>query len=204
MQIFPFSDRPRIEAWFPKPIYVKNNFASGEHTKLHEWLLTFFATSGEFKRTAELNVNTTHNVYDLVGESEFAEFVKLLTQEVYYFAEQIGYEQYLGRLRLQNMWSNISRTGEYLFPHNHPSSLISGAYYVESTSPRDVIKFYDNINSMLPPPDERNMYGNEDVSYECLPKRLLLFKSDMMHGCPALKGERKIVISFNFGLESVN
>lgn len=200
MRILPLSDKPKIETWFPKPIYIRNNFGSKYHYSLHQWLLEFFAINGEFKRTKELNVNTTHEVYDLVNEPIFADFIQDLTKEVKSFATDIGYGNFSERIRLQNMWSNISRTGDYLFPHNHPSSLISGAYYIESTSSKDVIKFYNDIESMLPPALDKSGLSFEDVSYECVPQRLLLFKSDFMHGCPALIGERKIVVSFNYGL----
>lgn len=200
MRISPFSEKAKIETWFAKPIYVNNNFATKQHESIHQWLLEFFAINGEFKRTSELNVNTTHEVHDLVHEPVFTDFRILLEKEVQFFANQIGYTRIADKMKIQNMWSNISRTGDYLFPHNHPSSLISGAYYVECDSPKDVIKFYDNPQAMLPPADVVNEFSYEDASYQCFPKRLLLFKSDLMHGCPALKGERKIVVSFNFGI----
>jgi uncharacterized protein (TIGR02466 family) len=114
------------------------------------------------------------------------------------FARTLGYEFADDDLQLLNMWANLSQRGEYLFPHCHPGSVISGAYYVESTSLNDVIKFYDNPQNMVPPANKPNEYSFEFVQYPCLEKRLLLFRSDLMHGCPALVGERKMVISFNF------
>lgn len=200
MRILQFGNKPKIEAWFPKPIFIYDDFADKHHSSINEWLLEFFAVNGEFKRTAELNVNTTHEVHDISQDEIFSGFIADLSVQVKQFASAIGYSNLADRIHLQNMWSNISRNGEYLFPHNHPSSLISGAYYVECSSDRDIIKFYDNPQAMLPPPTPNNQFGFEDVSYQCKPKRLLLFKSDMMHGCPALVGDRKIVISFNFGI----
>lgn len=200
MSISQFLNRHEIETWFPRPIFVKNNFCAKENEVLREWLLEFFAINGEFKRTDELNVNTTHERHDLALEPVFADFREALIKEVKTFATAIGYGQLSEKIYLQNMWSNISRKGEYLFPHNHPESFISGAYYVECSSTRDVIKFYDNINSMIAPAPTPNKYSFQDVKYQCLPTRLLLFRSDFLHGCPALVGDRKIVISFNYGI----
>ena len=85
----------------------------------------------------------------------------------------------------------------------HPSSFISGAFYVDCGD-KDVIKFYDNPQNMISPSPTPNSYSFEDVAYRCIPARLIMFKSDFMHGCPALVGERKIVISFNFGLHNAS
>ena len=190
----------RIDKWFPKSIYIHDNFAESEADSMKIWLSEFFIFNGDFKRTEELNVNTSHLVYDLSEQPELSVFRDLLKKEVLSFAKTLGYNFEDNDIVLQNMWSNLSVTGDYLFPHNHPSSFISGAYYVESTSLSDVIKFYDNPQCMIPPSHNPNEYSYEYVSYKCLEKRLILFKSDFMHGCPALVGDRKIVVSFNYGI----
>lgn len=200
MPISLFNNRGKIESWFAKPIYVRNGFATSEHEQLKNWLLEFFIVNGDFKRTPELNVNTTHLMVDLKELEPFKTFTSILMEEVNTFAKTMGYDTSENRLYMQNMWANLSRTGEYLFPHNHPGSFISGAYYVESTSDVDFIRFYDNVQSMIPSADKPNEYSSEYVQYPCTEQRLLLFKADLIHGCPALRGERKIVISFNIGL----
>ena len=195
-----FNGKPRIEQWFAKPIYVHDNFHSKDFQKLHDWLQEFFAVNGELKRTPELSVNSSHQVYNFNTEPAFQQIIEETKSEVLSFARTMGYNISEHHLPLLNMWANLSRNGDYLFPHNHAGAFISGAYYIECESDLDVIKFYNNTNGMITPASEPNKYSYEDVVYNCVPKRLLLFKSDLMHGCPALKGDRKIVLSFNFGL----
>jgi uncharacterized protein (TIGR02466 family) len=197
------NNEAKIEQWFPKPIYLLDNFLVDEVEQMDTWLSEMFMFNSEFKRTPELNVNSTHNQINLEQEKFFAGFVKELTIEAKKFATALGYDLRQQVLKLENMWSNLSLTGDYLFPHNHPSSFISGAYYVDCGD-RDVIKFYDNPQNMISPAPFPNSYSFEDVSYKCTPARLIMFKSDFIHGCPALVGERKIVISFNFGLHNAS
>jgi uncharacterized protein (TIGR02466 family) len=197
------NNEAKIEQWFPKPIYLLDNFLVDEVEQIDTWLSEMFMFNSEFKRTPELNVNSTHNQINLEQEKFFAGFVKELTIEAKKFATVLGYDLSQQVLKLENMWSNLSLTGDYLFPHNHPGSFISGAYYVDCGD-RDVIKFYDNPQNMISPAPFPNSYSFEDVSYKCIPARLIMFKSDFMHGCPALVGERKIVISFNFGLTNAS
>lgn len=197
------NNEAKIEQWFPKPIYLLDNFCLDKIEAMDVWLSEMFMFNSDFKRTPELNVNSTHNQVNLEKEKFFEEFIYLLTNEAHKFATILGYNFRTQELKLENMWSNLSLKGDYLFPHNHPSSFISGAFYVDCDDD-DVIKFYDNPQNMISPSPAPNNYSFEDVAYRCIPARLIMFKSDFMHGCPALVGERKIVISFNFGLHDAS
>ena len=63
----------------------------------------------------------------------------------------------------------------------------------------DVIKFYNNINDMSLPiaEDKFNEFNYQTCTHQCVPGKLMIFKSDFLHGCPTLKGNEKIVVSFN-------
>ena len=195
-----FNGKPRIEQWFPKPIYIHNNFYTEGHSELHRWLLDYFEQGMVTKRTPELNVSSTHMVNNFNNEPIFQPLIEAIREEVLNFAITLGYDISVFHLPLLNIWANLSETGDHLFPHNHPGSFISGAYYIECDSDLDVIKFYNDTNNMITPSPFPNNYSFEDASYVCEPKRLLLFKSNFIHGCPAIKGKRKIVVSFNFNL----
>lgn len=200
MQTSLFNKAPRIDEWFPIPIYVRDKFEKANIDEIRDWLLEMFILNAEFKRTPELNVNTTHMVNNLAVEPFFADLVRKLNVEILGFAKAMGYGELLDRVKIQNMWANISERGDYLFPHNHPSSFISGAFYVDCGSEEDVIRFYRNPQSMIAPSPEPNRISYDFAEYQCIPGRLLLFRSEVMHGCPRLVGERKIVISFNYGI----
>lgn len=190
------SQTPIIEQWFPKPLYIVNDFMIDDLPTYKTWLNDLFSLNGDLKRTEELNVNSTHNMTTLHTQDVFRELCNEIMRHATQFVRMLGYQ---GSLYINNMWANRVVKGEYLFPHNHPNSMLSGAYYIESDHPEDVIKFYDNPTNMLPAPDEYTNLSYDYCTYRCQPGRLILFKSDFIHGCPGLKGDSKIVMSFNIG-----
>ena len=104
----------------------------------------------------------------------------------------------LDNLHFDNCWANISYPGDYIFPHNHNGSLLSGVYYVKS-SINERIKFF-NKPTMLPDPEVWNNYNHQYCEYSCIPGSMLLFTSDTMHGTEKQKCEEKIALSFNLSL----
>ena len=103
---------------------------------------------------------------------------------------------------IQSMWFNVSNRGDFLFPHMHYGSLISGAYYIKTTK-ENVILFHDDHKNFYEDPEHMNEFSENVRAFECKTGRLIMFPSDMMHSTPpqTLVGE-KIVISFNVVLEN--
>jgi len=77
-------------------------------------------------------------------------------------------------LKLINSWFNISNPGNELKPHNHPQSIISGAFYLSGKVP------------LIFP----------DTKVQPYPGLLVIFSSDLVHYTEA-ETEQRIVISFN-------
>ena len=50
---------------------------------------------------------------------------------------------------------------------------------------------------MMPNPQQYNSLNYKYCEYDCIQNRLLMFKSDFMHGTEAQVTDEKIVISFN-------
>ena len=74
---------------------------------------------------------------------------------------------------------------------------MSGAYYVK-TIEENSITFYDQINPSFEPPKYNNPLNWSTTNYACVPARLLMFRSNFIHGTSRQEGEgEKIVISFN-------
>ena len=84
----------------------------------------------------------------------------------------------------------ISSKTDSLAKHIHPGSIVSGAFYVES-SPTDHIYFY-RTDDMILPPNNHNKYSTKYVSYPCTPNQLILFKSNLNHSTGAQKEGKKI------------
>ena len=81
-------------------------------------------------------------------------------------------------LKIINSWFNISNPGNELKPHNHPQSIISGAFYLSGKVP------------LIFP----------DTKVKPYPGLLVIFSSDLVHYTEPEKQQR-VVISFNTDYE---
>ena len=77
-------------------------------------------------------------------------------------------------LKIINSWFNISNPGNELKPHNHPQSIVSGAFYLSGKVP------------LIFP----------DTKVEPYPGLLVIFSSDLLHYTKP-ETEQRVVISFN-------
>lgn len=78
------------------------------------------------------------------------------------------------KVKFINSWFNITNPGSELKAHNHPQSIISGAFYLSGKTP------------LIFP----------DTKVEPYPGLLVIFPSDMVHYTKE-EQEQRIVISFN-------
>ena len=92
-------------------------------------------------RDSMLNVDSTHKLRENIFE---VARLKDLRQAIFFhatnFLKEIGYKN-TDSLHFENVWANISHKGDYLFPHVHNGSLLSGVYYVKCDM-KDKIKFF--------------------------------------------------------------
>ena len=186
----------RIETWFPKSIYVCEDFSLDLIPDLEK---TILASGIEKQRDRQLYVDSTHKVDREIHRSEpYRTLSKRILTEIKMFARAMGYSEAVADLALvAGMWYNTSDKGDFIFPHNHAGAFISGAYYVSSV-PENEIVFYDNLNDVYQPACEQNQLSFQTASYKCKPGRLLLWRSNFVHGTPVqLEQGKKIVISFN-------
>ncbi len=185
-----------LETWFPKSLYIVKDLHIDKLETYRKEILKI--VSAKSKRTKENFVDTTYSIdeVDLSKNKTFNKLTKDILLHSNNYLKILGYSE---TAKMLNMWTNVSKKGDYLFPHNHPDSLLSGAFYVSSTNENDVIEFFDNINSMVKPAPEKtsNIFNFQTCIHQCTQGKLIIFKSDFLHGCPALQGDEKIVISFN-------
>ena len=186
-----------IFACFPRAILFEPNILN-ENLEIYEQEIKTAISKVGTMRDSMLNVDSTHKLRTNIFE---VARLKGLRQAIFSHAKEylseIGYKE-LDTLHFENCWANISSEGDYLFPHLHNGSLLSGVYYVKCDM-RDRIKFY-NTPSMLPEPTTYTPYNAQFAEYSCVPGSLLMFTSDMMHGTDKQVGEEKIAISFNLNL----
>ena len=191
----------RIETWFPKSIYVCDDFSTDLIPELEKRILE--SELGK-KRDTQLYVDSTHKINRKIHSYEpYQTLSNRILNEVKTFVKSLGYNKSVADLSfIAGMWYNTSDKGDFIFPHNHAGSFISGAYYVSSVLENEII-FYDNLNDVYQPACEQNQLSFQNASYKCRPGRLLLWRSNFVHGTPIqLEQGKKIVISFNALLET--
>lgn len=187
----------KIDTWFPKSVYVAENLLLDHLSVLEDTIKR--ENKNVCNRTSMQQVNSSHLVNDqLFLLQEFKPLVDAIVQHAWHYLKALGYsEEQMNSFSMQNMWSNTSYEGDYLFPHNHAGAILSGAFYIKAPTDSK-IKFFNNP-TMAINPKFYNELNYQYASYECIPGRLLLFKSDFLHGTERQSAGEKIVISFNIG-----
>jgi uncharacterized protein (TIGR02466 family) len=189
----------QIHTWFPKSILVVDQLLEDQlpiyETRIKELLGDIGSDSW---RTDMLYVDSTWDRRQKIHEDPiFSNLVNAIYENVEIYMEALGYtSEFYKQLKITNMWANVSKEGDFLYPHVHPNSLLSGAFYIKRTE-NSKIKFFNNLTDMFPEPPEYNQLNFKFCEYTCDPGRLLLFRSDFLHGTSKQSAGEKIVISFN-------
>jgi len=186
-----------IHYWFPKTIYYKNNIQIENLHVYRNFILNNICVD-KFQKTDLKKVNSSHKVFDALHKKNiFNTLSKIIIEECYSYLNDLGF---LNReIYIDKMWTNVSGNGDYIFPHNHNGSFISGVFYV-SSNPENKIKFF-NMPTMFPDPDVWNINNYQYCEYSCIPGTLLLFQSDFIHGTGSQIGDEKISLSFNIKIK---
>jgi uncharacterized protein (TIGR02466 family) len=187
-----------IQTWFPKTLFVRENVLNDKLLFYENFIESKFKEHGSDRHGIHY-VESSHASFDQFHTlPEMEDLVREICISSQEYLQAIGYNNNtISKLKIKNMWCNISKNGDYLYPHIHGESLLSGAFYVCCGS-EDKIKFFNDIsNTFLKPPDFFNEYNYQYCEYPCTPGSLLIFKSNFLHGTEAQKSDKKIVVSFN-------
>jgi uncharacterized protein (TIGR02466 family) len=186
-----------IQTWFPKLIFRAENVLDSKYLSDLKISTEKLVKQNSVSDTA-LNVNSTHLVDNLIKYSEYNILSQQILKMAIGFGEALGYcsKTQMENIRIANMWANASTEGDFVFPHVHTASEISGVYYLES--PDDaIITFYDNIYNMSKDAVNPTIFNARYTQYPCTENSLLLFKSNMLHGNEKQPPGNKLAISFN-------
>lgn len=189
-----------LQTLFPKTVYVKNNLLLNRLSSYKFCIEKQFRFHGSDRHGLHFVESSHATFYEFHLLPEFQDLVQEIYKHTHDYLKLLGYhESTISGLQIQRMWANISQKGDYLYPHLHGESLISGAFYITSDS-TDKLKFFNDLSeSFLKPADFTSEYNQQYCEYDCVPGRLLLFKSNFLHGTEAQKSNQKIVLSFNIG-----
>jgi len=120
------------------------------------------------------------------------------------FARSLHYDLAGRSLAMTDCWANVMPAGVVHSLHLHPTSFISGTYYVEVPTGAGALKFEDpRLGLHMATPPRRADAPRSFHSFVSLPAKagdLVLFESWLRHEVPPARfsGER-ISISFNYG-----
>jgi len=192
----------RIDKLFPDTLYITNNVCDHLLVPLEESAKKI-AEEKKTNRFSNFWVDSTaltaggeiKNIPPFDILSEYIEF------HAWNYLKELGYSR--GQLKINTMWFNISNEGDFLFPHSHPGSFLSGVYYVKC--PHDsVIQFYDSnrlTSNILDPDTQNNPLSQTAATYRCTPGSMIIWLSNFIHGNPRQMcvGE-KIAVSFNIDI----
>lgn len=147
-----------------------------------------------------------HYFYDLVSSSDQ---ISLFEKFKSYILKYIKYANpYQYDLQISNAWININRKGNFNQTHCHPSSVLSGVFWVKTPQNGGNITFInpnmfsegllaESIHSDMA--KEHNFYN----TFEFLPHpgNLILFPSHIFHNVtPNESDEDRISIAFNLNI----
>lgn len=181
---------------FPQSIYVEDNVCMNLLPKMEEEIKKM---TDQTKRSAVLNTDSSHLVNRKIFlNAPFSFLGEEIIKHCKEYMKAYGYSEHAVKgLMLLDMWFNISDKGDFNFPHIHPGSFLSGAYYVKTT-PENHLIFSEDKKNIYEEPERFNELSAPFFPLPCVPGRLVIFHGDMRHGTPAQQKEgEKIVISFN-------
>ena len=139
----------RIDKWFPKSVYIADNILLDQLDYYEKNIKSIIDTYG-CNSTGMQQVKSTHTTDDTLYQNPvFASLIDKIVFHSYTYLSQLGYSrEQIEQYKIINMWANISHENDYLFPHHHSGSIISGAFYIK-TYPNSVIKFFNNIINII-------------------------------------------------------
>jgi uncharacterized protein (TIGR02466 family) len=188
----------KIEYLFPTPIYASSNVAEDILDELKERSLELFEEHGSLK-SSWLHVNSLHQTIPpqkIKNDPIFSKLIKIIECHLKQYSDSLGITQ---KIKLTNVWFNISDKGDFNFPHSHPGSTISGVFYIECLA-ENILSLYNNhylVSNFLPSVNSNEMsYSMFNVP--CKKGNLLMWPAHIIHGNPRQESDGlKIALSFN-------
>lgn len=184
---------------FPRHVLCIDNICEDNISEFKSHLLENYFQP-DLHRDDFSNVDTSHRLFEknLRDDPVFVPLIQVIKSHAFEFACFLGYGiERAFMLEITNMWVNFSDGQDYNFPHIHPGSVISGAYYVENEVESNYLTFFDQY-SAIDFPTNLNETNDIKKDFQCKKSRLLMFRSDLPHGnTPQMKKGQKITISFN-------
>jgi uncharacterized protein (TIGR02466 family) len=181
-----------INGIFPTPIYItKLNriLSESELLFIDENKLDTYNNEG----------NTTSNNNYILNNKIFKELKKELDLRVQDYFDKIICPANNITPYITQSWLNYTETNQYHHKHEHPNSLISGVFYINSDEQNDKIKFFnDAYKTFKPDIKEYNIWNSQSWWFPVMTGDIILFPSSLTHMVETKQGTNtRISLAFN-------
>jgi len=148
---------------------------------------------------------TTFFEHTLTEDTELIPLYNFLFEESFEYCKIIGIDVNVLTPSIDSIWvSNIGYRGSHPYHTHSPGSHLSGTFYVaveEDSSPITFLsRFFYNDSWYDLPFVQKNQYSASSIRIPSFNGRLVLWKSDLIHGVLDNKTKTRIAISFNITL----
>jgi uncharacterized protein (TIGR02466 family) len=181
-----------INGIFPTPIYISKidrDITTKELSFIDKTKLDVYNNEGN---------KTSNNNYILNNKAfkNLKEELDLKVQD--YFDKVISPSNTITPYITQS-WLNYTETNQYHHKHQHPNSLVSGVFYINSNEEYDKIKFFnDTYKAIRLEIKDWNMWNSETWWFSVKTGDVILFPSSLTHMVETKQGDNtRISLAFN-------
>lgn len=133
----------------------------------------------------------------------FAELEKKLRPHVKSFVKKLNWNLLGREIKMTTCWVNAMGPATYHTLHVHPSSVLSGVYYVDVPKGSSPLKIEDpRMGLLMASPPRKSSAPKSEQNYlliEPAAGQLVLFESWMRHEVPPHRAQkRRLSVSFNY------
>jgi uncharacterized protein (TIGR02466 family) len=181
-----------INGIFPTPVYISKlnrELTNKELSFIDKTKLDVYKNEG----------NTTSNDNYILNNKVFNNLKTDLDLRVKdYFGKVVSPTDTITPYITQS-WLNYTETNQFHHKHQHPNSLISGVFYINSDEKFDKIKFFnDTYKRIKPEIKDWNIWNSESWWFAVKTGDIILFPSDLTHMVENKEGTNtRISLAFN-------
>lgn len=133
----------------------------------------------------------------------FSALEKKLAPHVSRFVKKLNWDLMGRKVRMTTCWVNAMGKGTYHTLHVHPSSVLSGVYYVDVPKGSSPLKIEDpRMGMLMASPPRRAKAPSREQNYLLIDAKaghFVLFESWMRHEVPPHRGDDlRLSVSFNY------
>ncbi len=200
-----------IDSWFPTLVYYSDLNCMDkldQYENISNDIFKQVKTDHHPFGESSLDTSFWHNEYGhLYNDPRFQDLCATIRKQAITFCEVLGYSPLTEKqLAFTNMWINLIGPYDYHAQHIHSTigrAAISGVFYVDAPVGAKIC-FGSPYRDAYEPvkPWNNNPTNYSKISYDCVPGRLVMFKSNVYHGYDSHRQEKhKISIPFNLAIE---